>query len=140
MSRSIWLERNGKTQVFSRNEVQRYFDYVEEKERQRYDHDPVIPSKREAVLRTMEEEEVRQIGIHEVWSSALSDVLDVPMSMAIPRDTDQQLRELVDGLRDAKETLEEEGPDDVNWETTLELGPIALAEFAREQDLGVILG
>lgn len=130
--------------------IRAYYQYALEKERALredeydqgvndwYKYEDSRDRLQEKGLFHVSEQLFRDVSVEIGWDN-LEELFD-------PAETDQDyvitdpedIVQLVELLRDAKRTLQDEKPD-VNWNLTLELETIALCEFALEHGYGIEL-
>lgn len=131
--------------------VDRYYDYVESKEREYFPEQPQeeLRANYQRELKRENLEECGEVYLYEqitsgmIYGSELH-LRDLFPSYYEPIEGDrtiygEEIRQLISRLRKVKEQLKQE-QGETHWEETFELQTIALCEFALENDYGIELG
>ncbi|WP_226013287.1 hypothetical protein [Halomicrobium salinisoli] len=142
MGREIWLVEEGDDQCFDEDDIRSYYEFKADKERRFYsddDREPTAQEVAESRIDKLDDKSEDTRGIWEYWPDEVVFVVDTDK---LPGGTPlygNAIQEMIDELRAAIEILEEKEvrDDDTDWEATLELGAIVLAEYALENDLGI---
>ena len=135
------VDKNGERES-GRDMVNKYYDYVSQKEKDMFGSPPDGELFGEKIRRIkipiLNERDQMKISIFEKLSSYISG--PAPKDSAKRRGPwyeESKLRELIDGFKQEKKRLQRQNPVEINWEQTIELKHIALCEFAIEHNMGV---
>ncbi|MBX0288645.1 hypothetical protein EGH22_20140 [Halomicroarcula sp. F28] len=137
----IWLADEEGTAWVGRDTVNKYHDFLMEKEQRLPESAGSIDGKKREEIRQRDIKHLESRGGSMTLGEKISSQASPLRAVSLPdqevwSDT-EQLESLRDQLREAKREVQATDDSDTNWERTFEMRHIALVEFALKHGYGI---